>query len=90
VEGSNRGQGWQKPSGSNSAGAILSRTSFGHTGFTGTSIWIDPERDFFVILLTNRVHPTREDSKISAVRRAVADEAAKAFDAWQMKGIKSS
>ncbi len=87
VEGSNRGQGWQKPSGTNSAGAVLSKTSFGHTGFTGTSIWIDPERDLFVILLTNRVHPTRENSKISPVRRAVADEAAKAVDGWQGKGV---
>ncbi len=90
VEGSNRGQGWQKPSGTNSAGAVLSKASFGHTGFTGTSIWVDPERDFFVILLTNRVHPTREDSKISPVRRAVADEAAKAFDAWRAKENRNS
>lgn len=82
-KGSNRGQGWQKPSGSNSAGALLSKTSFGHTGFTGTSIWIDPERELFVILLTNRVHPTRADSKISPVRRAVADAAAAAFDTWR-------
>lgn len=80
---SNRGQGWQKPSGGNSAGDILSKTSFGHTGYTGTSIWIDPERKLFVILLTNRVHPTRKNSKISAVRRTVADEAAKAFDVWR-------
>ena len=87
VEGSNRGQGWQKPSGTNSAGAVLSKTSFGHTGFTGTSIWIDPQRDLFVILLTNRVHPTREDSKISPVRRAVADEAAKAVDGWRAPGV---
>jgi len=79
---SNRGQGWQKPSGSNSAGAALSRTAFGHTGFTGTSIWIDPGRGVFVILLTNRVHPSRADSKISPVRRAVADAAAAAFDEW--------
>jgi CubicO group peptidase (beta-lactamase class C family) len=83
MTGSNRGQGWQKPSGGNSAGAIFSRTSFGHTGYTGTSIWIDPERKLFVILLTNRVHPTRKNSRISAVRRTVADAAAKAFDAWR-------
>ena len=47
--------------------------SFGHTGFTGTSMWMDPDRDLFVILLTNRVHPTRENNAIRAVRRAVAD-----------------
>ncbi len=86
AEGSNRGQGWQKPSGGNSAGSLFSPTSFGHTGFTGTSIWIDPERRLFVVLLTNRVHPTRENSKISPVRRAVADAAAKAFDEWRATG----
>lgn len=84
MDGSDRGQGWQMPSGGNSAGKVLSKTSFGHTGYTGTSIWIDPERKFFVILLTNRVHPTRENSKISPVRSAVADAAAKAFDVWRM------
>jgi CubicO group peptidase (beta-lactamase class C family) len=42
-------------------------------GFTGTSIWIDPDRQLFVILLTNRVHPTRENDKIAAVRPAVHD-----------------
>ena len=47
--------------------------SFGHTGFTGTSMWMDPDRKLFVILLTNRVHPTRENNAIREVRRAVAD-----------------
>jgi CubicO group peptidase (beta-lactamase class C family) len=42
-------------------------------GFTGTSIWIDPDRQLFVILLTNRVNPTRENDKIAAVRPAVHD-----------------
>ena len=51
----------------------MSRESFGHTGFTGTSIWIDPVNDLFVILLTNRVHPTRRSYKIGAVRAALAD-----------------
>lgn len=83
MTGSNRGQGWQMPSGGNSAGKVFSTTSFGHTGYTGTSIWIDPERKLFLILLTNRVHPTREKSKISPVRSAVADAAAKAFDDWR-------
>ena len=45
-------------------GSLLSARSFGHTGFTGTSMWMDPERQLFVILLTNRVHPTRENNKI--------------------------
>jgi CubicO group peptidase (beta-lactamase class C family) len=51
----------------------MSKRAFGHTGFTGTSIWIDPERGVFVILLSNRVNPTREHRGITAVRVAVAD-----------------
>ena len=73
VPGSSRALGWDTPDGSNSAGALLSAHAFGHTGFTGTSMWIDPERRLFVILLTNRVHPTRENNAIRAVRRSVAD-----------------
>jgi|CXWL01.1.fsa_nt_gi beta-glucosidase-like glycosyl hydrolase/uncharacterized protein YbbC (DUF1343 family) len=71
---SDRGLGWdtKSPTGS-SAGALFSARSFGHTGFTGTSIWIDPERELFVILLTNRVHPTRENNLIREVRPALAD-----------------
>ena len=53
--------------------ASLSPRSFGHTGFTGTSMWMDPDRKLFIILLTNRVHPTRENNAIREVRRAVAD-----------------
>jgi CubicO group peptidase (beta-lactamase class C family) len=73
--GSSRALGWDTPSdsGYSSAGTKLSRQSFGHTGFTGTSIWMDPERDLFVILLTNRVHPTRANAKILQVRATVAD-----------------
>jgi beta-N-acetylhexosaminidase len=47
--------------------------TFGHTGFTGTSLWCDPQHDLCVVLLTNRVHPTRVNNKIHAVRRAVHD-----------------
>jgi CubicO group peptidase (beta-lactamase class C family) len=47
--------------------------AFGHTGFTGTSIWFDPDRELFIILLTNRVNPTRANTKILQVRRRVAD-----------------
>jgi CubicO group peptidase (beta-lactamase class C family) len=45
----------------------------GHLGFTGTSLWIDPERDAVVTLLTNRVHPSRADERIRALRPAVHD-----------------
>jgi len=68
-----RALGWQKPDGSNSAGHLMSERAFGHTGFTGTSIWIDPHHDVFVILLSNRVNPTRANTKIGRVRVALAD-----------------
>jgi len=57
---SSRCLGWDSPSGNASGGVYLSDESFGHTGFTGTSMWIDPENEIFVILLTNAVHPNRE------------------------------
>jgi CubicO group peptidase (beta-lactamase class C family) len=68
-----RALGWQKPSGTNAAGHLMSERAFGHTGFTGTSIWIDPERDIFIILLSNRVNPTSVNPRIGGVRVAVAD-----------------
>ena len=73
--GSTRALGWDTPadSGYSSAGTKLSRRSFGHTGFTGTSMWMDPERDLFIVLLTNRVHPTRANMTILRVRARVAD-----------------
>jgi|ERR1035437_2019244 CubicO group peptidase (beta-lactamase class C family) len=70
---SNRALGWETPSGMNSAGHLMKRPAFGHTGFTGTSIWIDPAHDLFIVLLTNRVNPTRANTKITAVRQALAD-----------------
>jgi CubicO group peptidase (beta-lactamase class C family) len=73
VPGSSRAYGWEKPTPENSAGACLSPAAFGHTGFTGTSMWIDPAQRLFVILLANRVHPTRENNQIREVRRAVND-----------------
>ncbi len=78
--GSSRALGWDTPadSGYSSAGTKLSRRSFGHTGFTGTSIWMDPDRDLFIILLTNRVNPTRSNTAILRVRARVADLVAEA------------
>jgi CubicO group peptidase (beta-lactamase class C family) len=72
-ESSSRALGWDTPSANSSAGDYFSTTSFGHTGFTGTSIWMDPEQDVFVILLTNRVNPTRANQKVGPLRRALAD-----------------
>ncbi|MFC1581870.1 glycoside hydrolase family 3 N-terminal domain-containing protein, partial [Candidatus Neomarinimicrobiota bacterium] len=54
-----RGYGWDYAIGKSSGGVYLGEKSFGHTGFTGTSLWIDPDNDIFVILLTNAVHPHR-------------------------------
>jgi CubicO group peptidase (beta-lactamase class C family) len=79
---SNRGIGWQKPDlpgqqfaspSAAWAGQLMSHAAFGHTGFTGTSIAIDPPNNTFIILLTNRVNPTRNNNKITAVRRQLAD-----------------
>ncbi|HYW51761.1 MAG TPA: serine hydrolase domain-containing protein [Gemmatimonadaceae bacterium] len=77
---SRRALGWEMATGGNSGGRRVSTSAFGHTGFTGTSIWIDPTRDLFVILLTNRVNPTRENRKIGAVRTALADAVVGAID----------
>jgi serine-type D-Ala-D-Ala carboxypeptidase len=68
-----RALGWQKPDGANSAGHLMSPEAFGHTGFTGTSIWMDPTNDVFIILLSNRVDPTRANTRIGRVRVALAD-----------------
>ena len=64
-----------------SCGARLSRSAFGHTGFTGTSLWIDPLKDLYVVLLTNRVHPQRPadaNDLLKRVRPAVHDAVAAA------------
>jgi beta-N-acetylhexosaminidase len=73
IGNSARTLGWDVVVQPSSAGHDFSPDSFGHTGFTGTSIWIDPERDLFVVLLTNRVNPTRANEKIRQVRPALHD-----------------
>jgi CubicO group peptidase (beta-lactamase class C family) len=62
-----RGLGWQLPTGSE-ATKMLSKRAFGHTGFTGTSLWIDPDRDRIMVLLTNRVHPCAAPINIQRIR----------------------
>jgi len=78
----NRALGWQKPARSEMrdtmpssawSGQYMSARAFGHTGFTGTSIAIDPALDLYIILLSNRVNPTRANLKIGAVRSSLAD-----------------
>lgn len=70
---SSRGLGFQLPASGGWAGSEVPPGTFAHTGFTGTSLWCDPRHDLCVVLLTNRVHPTRVNSKILAVRRALHD-----------------
>jgi len=62
------GLGWDTPSPPSSSGEHLSPRSFGHLGFTGTSLWIDPESELTVVLLSNRVHPTRQNTSIQQFR----------------------
>lgn len=74
-----RALGWDTADGDGGSGEYLSSRAYGHTGFTGTSMWIDPDRDMFVILLTNRVHAARARRPakvISDVRADLADAAA--------------
>lgn len=71
VPGSSRALAWDTMLPTSSCGTRMSPTAIGHTGFTGTSLWIDWERDLYVVLLTNRVHPTRENNKIQEIRRRV-------------------
>jgi beta-N-acetylhexosaminidase len=73
LSGGTRTLGWAVPTEGGSSGHYFSSHAFGHTGFTGTSIWIDPDRQLFVVLLTNRVHPTRENQKIAQLRPAFHD-----------------
>ena len=76
VPGSSRALGWDTPSlppKASSTGRYFSPSSFGEYGFTGTSLWIDPEQKLFVVLLTNRVHPSRDNTRIREVRLAFHD-----------------
>lgn len=75
VPGSSRALGWDTPAPGSSAGTRLAPNSFGHTGFTGTSIWMDPTRRLVIVLLTNRVNPTRNNPRVGPLRIAVADRA---------------
>jgi serine-type D-Ala-D-Ala carboxypeptidase len=74
VPGSSRALAWDTMLGTSSCGSRLSPASVGHTGFTGTSIWIDPDRRLYLVLLTNRVHASALDgAAITALRRSFHD-----------------
>ena len=73
VPGSSRALGWDTMLPTSSCVRRLSATAIGHTGFTGASLWIDHERDLYVVLLSNRVHPTRANDAFVALRPLVHD-----------------
>jgi CubicO group peptidase (beta-lactamase class C family) len=73
VPGSSRALGWDTMLPTSSCGTRMSPRAFGHTGFTGTSLWIDPDSDVYVVLLTNRVHPDASNEAIQDFRRAMHD-----------------
>jgi CubicO group peptidase (beta-lactamase class C family) len=78
--GGNRGLGWEmrNPESTGHSGSLLSSNAYGHGGYTGTSIWVDPELDLFVIILTNRVFAPRTSRSITELRilRGVVADAA--------------
>lgn len=78
-----RGLGWDLAGNYRSSGGVLlSDNAFGHTGFTGTSIWLDPDLDLGIILLTNRVHPDRSNVKIISFRPRLHNLIAN----WRLRG----
>lgn len=79
VPGSSRALGWDTMLPTSSCGTRMSQAAVGHTGFTGTSLWIDPQADVYVVLLTNRVHPTRANEAILRVRPALHDAVLRAL-----------
>jgi CubicO group peptidase (beta-lactamase class C family) len=82
LQANKRTFGWMIASGEQGSGEYLSATTYGHAGYTGTSLWIDPERQLFVIILTNRVHDPRARRPgiiMADVRHDVADAAALAI-----------
>lgn len=81
VPSSSRALGWDTMRPTSSSGSLMSTSAIGHTGFTGTSLWIDHARDLYVVLLTNRIHPTRTNDAHLALRPRVHDAIVTAFDA---------
>jgi CubicO group peptidase (beta-lactamase class C family) len=81
--GENRGLGWMLKGPNAAAGDIMSARSFGHTGFTGTSIWIDPERGLYAVLLSNRIHPRRDNRGIFRTRHIFHNLAVLQWDEYR-------
>ena len=80
MAGSSWGLGFDTPSNSGSSGGqFLSSDSFGHLGFTGTSLWIDPRKELVIVLLSNRVHPSRNNQQIRQFRPLFHDTVVRAL-----------
>jgi serine-type D-Ala-D-Ala carboxypeptidase len=79
-EGTSRALGWDTPSAPSQSGKYFSARSFGHLGYTGTSLWIDPERQLSVTLLTNRTWPDCQSQAIKQVRPAFHDAVIEAIE----------
>lgn len=80
VAGASHALGWDVPTGKSSSGNYFSNGSFGHMGFTGTSLWVDPKRKLFVLLLTNRINPSRNNTKINKIRPLLHDLIIRSLD----------
>jgi CubicO group peptidase (beta-lactamase class C family) len=86
----NRALGWETPKESGgSSGREVSRKAFGHTGFTGTSLWVDPESKMWTVLLTNRTFDPHASNRIQALRRAVNDRVAEAAELADVNGVRA-
>jgi serine-type D-Ala-D-Ala carboxypeptidase len=79
--GTSRALGWDTPSAPSSSGKYFSPRSYGHLGYTGTSLWIDPERGLSVTLLTNRTWPDRGSQAIKQIRPAFHDAVVETINA---------
>jgi CubicO group peptidase (beta-lactamase class C family) len=80
VPGSSRALGWDTMLPTSSCGTRMSPSAFGHAGFTGTTLWIDPARDLYAVFLTNRVHPSRDNLRITAIRPLLHDAIVECVD----------
>lgn len=87
VPGSSRALGWDTMLPTSSCGTRMRPTAIGHTGFTGTSLWIDWESDMYAVLLTNRVHPSGENDALRTLRPVFHDAV---MAAWQCDGASRS
>ena len=81
VPGSSRALGWDTMLPTSSCGHRMSASAIGHTGFTGTSLWIDPDRGVYIVLLTNRLYPSATHDAIQAIRPALHDALIDAVEA---------